>query len=51
MIGVLGYKLKEVILQTGWRYLDVNYRGGAPRLFVYDAHMSGLIVGLTFNLK
>jgi hypothetical protein len=51
VIGVLGYKLKKVTLQTGWRYLDVNYRGGPPKLFIYDAHLSGLIVGVTFNLK
>lgn len=51
VVGVLGYKLKKVTLQTGWRYLDVNYRGGPPKFFIYDAHLSGLIVGVTFNLK
>jgi hypothetical protein len=51
VVGVLGYKLKKVTLQTGWRYLDVNYRGGPPKLFIYDAHLSGLIAGVTFNLK
>jgi hypothetical protein len=51
VVGVLGYKLKKVVLQAGWRYLDVDYRGGAPKLFVYDAHLSGVIVGVTFNLK
>jgi hypothetical protein len=51
VVGMLGYRLKKVMLQTGWRYLDVNYRGGPPKLFVYDAHMSGLVVGVTFNLK
>ena len=51
VVGVLGYKLKKVTLQAGWRYLDVNYRGGPPKLFIYDAHLSGLIAGVTFNLK
>jgi hypothetical protein len=51
VVGALGYKLKKVTLQTGWRYIDVNYRGGPPKLFVYDAHLSGLIAGVTFNLK
>lgn len=51
VVGILGYKLKKVTLQTGWRYLDVNYRGGPPKLFIYDAHLSGLIAGVTFTLK
>jgi len=51
VVGVLGYKVKKVTLQAGWRYLDVNYRGGPPKLFIYDAHLSGIIAGVTFNLK
>jgi len=51
VFGGLGYKFKRVTLQAGWRYLDVNYRGGQPTLFIYDAHMSGPIVGVTFDLK
>jgi hypothetical protein len=50
VLGALGYKLKpRIILQAGWRYLDVNYR---PRsTFVYDTVTSGLILGATLNLK
>ena len=34
--GALGYKIKPtVMLQLGWRYLDVNYRPSST--FVYDA--------------
>ena len=48
--GLLGYKIKPtVILQAGWRYLDVNYRPSSS--FVYDAAQSGLLLGVTFNLK
>ncbi len=50
VLGALGYKLKpSIILQAGWRYLDVNYR--PPSTFVYDTATSGLIIGATFNLK
>jgi hypothetical protein len=48
--GVLGYKIKpNVMLGAGWRYLDVNYRPSSS--FVYDAAMSGFVMGATFNLK
>ena len=50
--GVLGYKLKETAtLQTGYRYLAVDYRGGGVRRPVFDAHLSGVLLGVTFNLK
>lgn len=50
--GLLGYKLSQkAILQAGWRYLDVNYRNSPPQLFVYDAHQSGALLGVTFNFK
>jgi len=47
--GFLGYKLKKVTLQAGWRYLPTNYRprGG----FVYDMTTSGLLPGVTIPLK
>lgn len=49
-VGLLGFKVSEkVILQAGWRYMDVNYRTNPPVGFVYDAHMSGVIVGATIN--
>ena len=50
--GLLGYKISEkIILQAGWRYLDVNYRTGAPALFIYDAHESGILFGMNWILK
>jgi hypothetical protein len=47
--GLLGYKLKKVILQLGWRYMYVNYRPSSS--FVYQTAMSGLILGVTIPLK
>jgi len=50
--GLLGLKIcKTAILQMGWRYLYVNYRTNAPKLAVFDAHESGALLGVTFNLK
>ena len=50
--GVLGYKVKETVtLQAGYRYLYVNYRGGGIRRPVFDTHLSGVVLGATFNLK
>jgi hypothetical protein len=49
--GLLGYKLKKATLQAGYRYLAVNYRGGGVRQPVFDAHLSGLVLGFTFDLK
>ena len=49
---LLGLKVsKKVLLQAGWRYLDVDYRTNAPALFVYDVHQSGGIAGVTIRLK
>jgi hypothetical protein len=50
--GVLGYKVKEsTTLQAGYRYLDVNYRGGGAKQPVLDLHLSGVVIGVTFNLR
>jgi hypothetical protein len=50
--GVLGYKLKETTtFQAGYRYLAVDYRGGGVRQPVFDVAMSGVLIGVTFNLK
>ncbi len=52
MGGVLGYKLKETTtLQMGYRYLAVDYRGGGVRQPIFDAHLSGILLGVTFHLK
>jgi hypothetical protein len=48
--GLLGYKIsKKFVLQAGYRYLDVNYRSSSS--FVYNTATSGLLLGLTINLK
>lgn len=48
--GLLGHKIgKKCVLQAGWRYLDTNFLGGNG--FIYDAASSGLLVGVTINLK
>jgi len=48
--GLLGYKVgKKCVLQAGWRYLDVNYRGSQS--FVFDGVTNGPMLGLTINLK
>jgi hypothetical protein len=48
--GLLGYKLKKnLILQAGYRYLDVNYRPSSS--FVYDTATSGVLLGVTFYVK
>ena len=50
IVGLLGYKVgKKAVLQAGYRYLDVNYRNSQN--FVFDAIVSGALVGVTFNLK
>ena len=50
--GVLGYKLKETAtLQVGYRYLAVDYRAGGVSRPVFDAHLSGVVLGVTFDLK
>jgi hypothetical protein len=50
VVGLLSYRLKpKIISQLGWRYLDVNYRPSST--FVYDGVTSGILLGITFNLK
>jgi opacity protein-like surface antigen len=52
VVGALGFKVsKSVVLDLGYRYLDTNYRTNAPKLIVFDSHMSGALLGVTFNLK
>ena len=48
ILGLLGYKIKPAwTLQAGYRYLDVNYRSNT----VYDAATSGIVLGVSINLK
>jgi hypothetical protein len=46
--GLIGWKLKKMILQAGYRYLTVNYRPGST---ICDVTISGLILGATIPLK
>ena len=47
--GLIGWEFKKFTLQTGWRYMTVNYRpsGGT----ICDVAISGLILGATIPLK
>jgi hypothetical protein len=48
--GMLGYRIKPAVtLQAGYRYLNVDYR--TTQGVVFNATMSGVIFGATFNLK
>jgi hypothetical protein len=47
--GVIGYRLKKVILQAGWRYMHVNYRPNSS--FILDVNETGLALGVTIPLK
>jgi hypothetical protein len=48
--GLLGYKIKPTwSLQAGYRYLTVDYR--TSRGFVFNATSSGVVFGLTLDLK
>jgi hypothetical protein len=48
--GLLGYKVsKRWMLQAGYRYMNVNYR--PQNGFIYNATLSGAILGATFDLK
>jgi hypothetical protein len=49
--GLLGWNLKKLSLQGGWRYMSVNYRPCGGVRFVYDMATSGLIFGATIPLK
>jgi hypothetical protein len=52
VVGLLGYKLKPTMtLEGGYRYLYVDYsKGGQAGAFV-TAATSGIIFGVTMNLK
>jgi hypothetical protein len=50
--GLLGYKIKpHMTLQAGYRYLDVDYSAGGAHGGILDAAMSGIVFGVTINLK
>lgn len=49
VVGLLGYKLKRVSLQGGWRYL-VIHQSPTTRSFI-DLAMTGVVVGAVIPLK
>ena len=50
VVGSLGYKFKpNIIGELGWRYKDVTYRPSSTLIF--DGAMSGILLGVTFNIK
>jgi hypothetical protein len=52
VVGLLGYKLKpNMMLQAGYRYLYFDYRRSGPAGAVLTTAMSGVVLGVTLNLK
>ena len=49
VVGLLGYKLKKVTLQGGWRYL-VIHKAPAHSAFV-DLAMTGVVLGVVIPVK
>ena len=49
VVGLLGYKLKRVTLQGGWRYLVIHKRP-TGQAFV-DMAMTGVVLGAAIPLK
>jgi hypothetical protein len=51
LVGLLGYRVrKRIVVQGGWRYLDVHYRNNNQN-FLYDMVQSGVAAGATFYLR
>lgn len=51
-VGLLGYKIKpKVILQAGYRYLYLDYQKSGIANASLRTAFSGVILGVTFNLK
>jgi hypothetical protein len=49
VVGLLGYKLKKMTLQGGWRYLAIH-KSPVGQAFV-DLAMSGVVAGVVIPLK
>jgi hypothetical protein len=56
--GMLDYQIykflkwelkKKVVLQAGWRYMTLHYRGGSQ--FIWDTSMSGVVFGATTRYR
>jgi hypothetical protein len=48
-VGLIGYKLKRVTLQAGWRYLVVHKNPTAGSFI--ELGMTGVVVGAVIPLK
>jgi hypothetical protein len=52
VVGLLGYKLKpNMTLQAGYRYLYFDYQKGGPAAVTTNLALSGIVLGVTLNLK
>ena len=52
VVGALGYKLTpKLILQAGYRYLYFDYLKGGRAGTVVNTALSGIVLGVTMNLK
>jgi hypothetical protein len=52
VVGLLGYKLKpKMTLQGGYRYLYFDYENGGQANAIVKTAMSGVVFGVTLNLK
>lgn len=52
LVGALGYKLTpKMILQAGYRYLYFDYLKGGRAGTVVNTALSGIVLGVTMNLK
>jgi len=49
VIGLLGYKLKRVTLQGGWRYLEIHKAPGENAFVNLD--MTGVVLGVVIPVK
>jgi hypothetical protein len=50
--GAIGYRVKESItVLAGYRYLDLDYSRGGASPAIAHFHLSGIVLGATFNLK
>jgi hypothetical protein len=52
IVGLLGYKVKpSMTLQAGYRYLYTDYQKGGPAAASNKFALSGIVLGVTLNLK
>lgn len=52
VVGLLGYKLKpKMTLQAGYRYMYFDYENGGRTNAIIKTALSGVVFGVTLNLK